>query len=82
MATDFDVQGRGHGATVLAFGEDELRALGAEQVWANGRDSALGFYIANGWSIVDGSQHESPETRLHHTVIFKRLVADSLTVPS
>jgi GNAT superfamily N-acetyltransferase len=34
MATDFDVQGRGHGATVLAFGEDELRALGAEQVWA------------------------------------------------
>jgi len=29
MATDFDVQGRGYGARVLAFAEEDLRALGA-----------------------------------------------------
>ncbi len=76
MATDFDVQGLGYGGRVLAFAEAELRRLGAEQIWANGRDSALGFYRASGWSIVEGSQYQSLETNLPHTVIFKRLVSD------
>lgn len=76
MATDFDVQGLGYGGRVLSFAEDELRRLGAEQVWANGRDSALGFYRARGWSIVEGSEHLSLETNLAHTVIFKRLISD------
>jgi GNAT superfamily N-acetyltransferase len=74
MATDFDVQGRGYGARVLAFAEDDLRENGAEQVWANGRDTALGFYEAVGWLRVEGSEHLSHETSLPHTVIFKRLV--------
>ena len=73
MATDFDVQGRGYGARVLAFAEDDLRALGVEQVWANGRDTALGFYESVGWLRVEGSEHLSAETSLPHTVIFKRL---------
>jgi GNAT superfamily N-acetyltransferase len=75
MATDFDVQGLGYGARVLAFAEDDLRGLGVEQVWANGRDSALGFYEAVGWLRVEGSEHLSAETSLPHTVIFKRLEA-------
>jgi GNAT superfamily N-acetyltransferase len=82
MATDVDVQARGYGARVLAFAEEELRALGAEQVWANGRDSALGFYLAVGWSIVEGSQHLSLETQLPHTVIFKELARGAATAPS
>ena len=74
MATDFDVQGHGYGAAVLEVAEGELRSLGVQQIWANGRDSALGFYRATGWSSVEGSEHLSPETRLPHTAIFKLLV--------
>jgi GNAT superfamily N-acetyltransferase len=76
MATDFDVQGRGYGARVLAFAEDDLRTLGVEQLWANGRDTALGFYESVGWLRVEGSEHLSPETKLPHTVIFKSLRSD------
>lgn len=74
MATDFDVQGHGFGAIVLAVAEDELRVEGAQQLWANGRDTALGFYRATGWSFIEGTEHLSPETALPHTVIYKRLV--------
>lgn len=74
MATDADVQGRGYGATVMAFAEEELRAEGAQQLWANGRDTALGFYRATGWDVIEGSEHLSSETRLPHHVIVKDLV--------
>jgi GNAT superfamily N-acetyltransferase len=73
MATDFDAQGHGYGAAVLEVAEGELRSLGVQQIWANGRDSALGFYRATGWSSVEGSEHLSPETQLPHTVMFKIL---------
>ncbi len=75
MATDFDVQGRGYGAAVAEMGEAELRARGVEELWANGRDTALGFYRATGWSTVPGSEHLSPHTGLPHTVIVKDLGA-------
>jgi GNAT superfamily N-acetyltransferase len=71
MATDFDAQGHGYGAQVLETAAAALRELGVEQVWANGRDTALGFYRATGWEVVEGSEHLSAETRLPHTVIFK-----------
>lgn len=77
MATDFDVQGQGYGALVLAFAEHDLRTLGAQQLWANGRDTALGFYRSVGWLSVERSEHLSPETLLPHTVIFKRLIGDN-----
>lgn len=73
MATDLDVQGRGYGATVMAVAEAELRAEGAQQVWANGRDTALGFYGAMGWDVIEGSEHLSSATRLPHHVIVKDL---------
>jgi GNAT superfamily N-acetyltransferase len=76
MATDFDVQGRGYGARVLAFAEEDLRTLGVEQLWANGRDMALGFYESVGWRRVEGSEHLSAVTMLPHTVIFKSLRSD------
>jgi len=74
MATDFDVQGRGYGARVLEFAFEALRAEGAAQVWAYARDTALGFYVATGWSVVEGSEHLSAETQLPHTTIVKSLV--------
>jgi GNAT superfamily N-acetyltransferase len=74
MATDFDVQGSGYGAQVLATAQGELAARGAQQLWANARDTALGFYLATGWSVVEGSEHLSPYTQLPHTVIVKNLL--------
>ena len=74
MATDFDVQGRGYGAIVAAAAEDMLRERGVEELWANGRDTALGFYRATGWRTVPGSEHLSPETQLPHTMIVKSLL--------
>ena len=73
MATDFDVQGRGLGSRLLRAAERDLVELGVEQVWANGRDTALGFYRSTGWRLIDGSQHLSPETNLPHTVIVRDL---------
>lgn len=73
MATDFDVQGRGYGAQVLAVAEVVLRSMGVEQIWANGRDTALDFYRAVGWRCIKGSEHLSAETQLAHTVIVKQL---------
>lgn len=77
MATDFDVQGRGYGAKVLEFAFEALRAKGAAQVWAYARDTALGFYVATGWRVVEGSEHLSAETQLPHTTIVKSLVERS-----
>ena len=73
MATDFDVQRRGYGAALMARALADLADLGVEQVWANGRDTALGFYRATGWDVIDGSQHLSPETSLPHTKIVRRV---------
>jgi len=73
MATDFSVQGQGLGAQVLTAICGSLRARGVQEVWANGRDSALGFYQRLGWQLVEGSEHLSPYTQLPHTVIFNSL---------
>lgn len=76
MATEVDERGHGFAARVLRVAQDELMANGSQQLWANARDSALGFYRATGWSIVAGSEHLSAETKIPHTVIFKVLVPD------
>ncbi|HWD94800.1 MAG TPA: GNAT family N-acetyltransferase [Acidimicrobiales bacterium] len=75
MAVDFDVQGRGFGAVMLEAAEERLRDLGAEQLWANARDRALGFYVATGWAPIEGSENVSPLSNLPHTKIAKLLNA-------
>jgi GNAT superfamily N-acetyltransferase len=75
MATDFDVQGNGYGAVVLATASEILRSQGVQQLWANARNTALGFYLATGWTVIEGSDHLSPETQLPHKVIVK-IIAD------
>ena len=73
MATDPRVQGRGYGAGVLAVAEHHLASEGATRLWANARDSALGFYRRLGWRVIKGSEHVSLETQIAHTVIEKDL---------
>ncbi|HEY1824807.1 MAG TPA: GNAT family N-acetyltransferase [Acidimicrobiales bacterium] len=73
MAVALDQQGRGYGARVLTTAQDVLRALGAQQLWANARDSALGFYEAMGWEILAHSAHVSAATNLPHQRIAKLL---------
>jgi GNAT superfamily N-acetyltransferase len=75
MAVDFDVQGRGFGSVVLDVAEDQLRGLGAEQLWANARDVALGFYVATGWIPIEGTENVSPLSNLPHTQIAKVLTS-------
>lgn len=77
MATDAAQQGSGYGALVLAEATDTLAALGVRQLWANARDTALGFYRATGWTILEGTEHLSTETLLPHTVIVKSLVDET-----
>ncbi len=73
MAVDAGVQGQGYGARVLEEAERALRAAGAEQLWANARDSALGFYLKTGWEVIPDSGHISAETQLPHHQIAKLL---------
>jgi len=73
MATEPECQGRGYGAAVLRAAESILVGRGVREMWANARDTALGFYRATGWRTLPGSEHVSAETRLPHTVIVKSL---------
>ena len=57
MAVEPALQGTGVGRAVLVEAERRLRALGARQLWANGRDTALGFYERAGWR-VEGEGYE------------------------
>jgi GNAT superfamily N-acetyltransferase len=73
MAVNPDEQGHGYGARLLAAAEDSLRAVEVEQLWANARDTALGFYQSTGWTIVTDSAHVSAATNLPHHQIAKLL---------
>ncbi|MGI8684500.1 MAG: GNAT family N-acetyltransferase [Acidimicrobiales bacterium] len=49
MAVEFQLQGQGVGALLLDAVVDWARGQRYEVLWANGRDSALGFYERHGW---------------------------------
>lgn len=67
MAVEPALQGRGLGAQLLEAVVERCRAAGAEVVWADGRDSALGFYRRHGWS-VEGEGYDKVGIP-HHTVV-------------
>ena len=52
MAVAPEVQGQGVGRALLEMAYERLRSLGATSAWANGRDTALGFYERLGWRVV------------------------------
>jgi len=71
MATAPAVRGAGAGAALLEAGVARFFADGAGVVWANARDSALGFYTGHGFEVIgDGFVTES--TGLPHHVIVRR----------
>lgn len=73
LATNPVFQRQGLGAKLLREAEARLIRRGVDSLWANARDTALGFYLHEGWEALPGSQHLSPETQLPHTVIVKAL---------
>ncbi len=72
MAVDPARQRSGAGAILLDAGVERARADGAEQVWANARDSALGFYAAHGFEIVGAGYLDHTTAIPHHRI--RRLV--------
>lgn len=69
MATDPAVRGTGLGRRLLEAGLDRARAGGADMVWARARDTALDFYLAQGFETF-GHGYTDPTTGLdHHDVI-------------
>ena len=68
MAVHDDYQRRGLGGILLAAGIARARELGADLVWANGRDSALEFYTRHGFEVV-GAAFVTHDTQLPHHVV-------------
>ena len=62
-------QGLGVGRRLLGEAADRLRKLGVEVLWANGRDSALGFYERWGMEVV-GDGFVNPAGIPHHVVVY------------
>ncbi|MEV0810308.1 GNAT family N-acetyltransferase [Micromonospora sp. NPDC050200] len=48
MAVDASYRGQGYGRRLLAAVADRARAAGESVVWAEARESAVGFYVACG----------------------------------
>ena len=67
MAVDADRQGQGVGRVLLEAGVERARAAGGHRLWANGRDTALGFYQRLGWRVV-GDGFLLGEGRPHHRI--------------
>jgi GNAT superfamily N-acetyltransferase len=72
MAVSADHRGRGLGVAMIAAGLDDARRRGATLVWANARDSALEFYVANGFAVV-GEGFRTTDTDLSHHRIVQEL---------
>jgi GNAT superfamily N-acetyltransferase len=72
MAVRPEHRRRGLGADMLAAGIDDARRRGFTLVWANARDTALDFYVANGFTVV-GDGFRTPDTDLPHHRILQAL---------
>jgi GNAT superfamily N-acetyltransferase len=57
MAVAQDRQGNGIGALLFAAAVTRLRAQGVATLWAESRNTSLGFYLAHGMRVVPGRQH-------------------------
>ena len=68
MAVSPARQGSGVGKELVAAAVDRLAARGVEVIWADGRDTALGFYTRLGW-VVEGDGYVTGIGLPHHTVL-------------
>ena len=68
MAVERSRQGCGVGAALLAAGVEEAERLGASAVWANARDTALGFYSRHGFEVVGEGFVDETTGLPHHRI--------------
>ena len=66
-------QGKGTGGLIMDRAIQILRERGAVLLWANARDTALKFYLDRDFTAVPGSEFSTPESRIPHTVVVRRL---------
>ncbi len=75
MAVERAWQGSGAGGAVLDAGVQELRGRGCDLLWANARDTALGFYLKHGFEAY-GESFLDYTMALPHTVVILELSRD------
>jgi thiamine transport system ATP-binding protein len=68
MAVDTTRQAGGFGAVLLAAGVERARADGATTVWANARDTALGFYLRHGFEVLEPGHVDAATGLPHHHI--------------
>lgn len=71
MATAPTVRGTGIGRNLLDVGIDHARNHDISFVWANARDSALGFYERHGFRVVGEGFIETVTNLPHHRVLLQ-----------
>lgn len=69
MAVDDGLRGGGIGRALMRRVVDGARGVGAEILWANGRDGALTFYERIGFSVVGDGFLDDDMQLPHHVVI-------------
>ncbi len=69
MVTDPGLQGRGIGRSLLEVAVQRLGASGVEVLWANARDSALGFYERLGFEVVGDGFLAGPAGDIPHHIV-------------
>ena len=69
MAVDDAMQGLGIGRALMRELVTRARAMGAEVLWANGRDGALGFYERIGFRVAGDGFLDREMQIPHHVVI-------------
>ncbi len=72
MAVEPVAQGTGAGSALMDAVAARARAEGSSLLWANGRDTALGFYTKLGFSVV-GDAFDDATSRLPHHVVIRSL---------
>jgi thiamine transport system ATP-binding protein len=78
MAVDTSRQAGGFGAVLLAAGVERAIADGATTVWANARDTALGFYERHRFEVLEPGHVDAATGLAHHHI---RLVGSRVGFP-
>lgn len=71
MAVEESLRSRGVGASLLAAGIEWARDVGATNVWARARDTALSFYERNGMTTVGEAFTDDATGMSHHLVVLR-----------
>jgi GNAT superfamily N-acetyltransferase len=69
MAVEPSEQGGGAGTALMSEVMARARARGDRLLWANGRDTALDFYVGLGFEVVGDSFTDATSNLPHHVVV-------------